>query len=107
MRGGEKIKSREIVRRQQPTYQVGKRLFRTALAAAKADAWSMILARYLGDCNRLEQVKAAGSNECDCSYDGPMRDPMCCPLHSPHDGYFRRLHERLTRLLLAKMEVQP
>jgi hypothetical protein len=106
VRGREKIQSRKIVLRQQPTYQVGKRLFHTALAAAKADAWAMILARYidpLAGPNRLEQIQEAGGSECDCDYG----NPVCCPLHSHEDGYFRRLHERLTRFLLAKMEVEP
>ena len=91
-----------------PAYQMNGNLYRTKPAAAKKAAWGMILAKYpeMDEGNRVLWY------ECECADHHPTGDYgrqegwkfEICELHSRYDGYFRRLHKRLTRCILAKWE---
>jgi hypothetical protein len=89
-------------------YQVGYRLFKTPKAAAKSIAWHFILSKY-GDPKKVTLLHGM---QCDCheedthpsgySLDEPYIDASQCYLHSRYDGYFKRLHSRLTRRILKE-----
>jgi hypothetical protein len=84
-------------------YQVGNRLFRTVQAAARFEAWRLILDKYLATLDgtaRLSKVKSARGLICLCDlgYIGEDQpDYNDCPLHDRRTGYFARLHLRLSR----------
>lgn len=97
----EKIKAREITLRQQPTYQLGKKLYRTKRAAAVTEAWAMICARYCTYVIKLSDVRSVRKMTCECC-DG---DSNICLIHDRKYGYFARLHKRLVGLLEKEGEV--
>jgi hypothetical protein len=92
-------------------YEVKGRLFKTPNAAAKKLAWHFILSKY-GDTQKVTRVLGM---ECDCyeedmhpcglPMDTPYTDSTCCLLHERQYGYFKRLHTRLTKRILAKWAV--
>lgn len=92
-------------------YRVGNQLYLTPKAAAKKLAWSMIFTKYCnrGDLVKIEDIKNAAGYECDCPNDHERGDygqivqfkHEACQLHNRHNGYFKRLHARLVRVLLA------
>jgi len=88
-------------------YQVGKRIFPTKRAAAKAQAWNLILRKY-GEIGYITKVL---SFECDCLGEhefmdwGIMLRHECCPLHNRYSGYFARLHKKLIFSILKKWDI--
>ena len=104
-----KVKARSITMRQRPTYQVGKKLYRTLRAAARAEAWAMIAAKYCDGFKRrtLSDVSCVHGMTCECNSD--ERDYSCCQIHDRHYGYFARVHKRLSALVEQsfKEEVKP
>ena len=101
----EKVIARKIELRTRSTYQVGKKIYKSAYAAAKAEAWAMICKRY----GRLSEIKEFQGMECDCyqverDYGNDYIIRLCCPIHSRADGYFSRLHKRLMRLILKGLD---
>lgn len=93
----EKLEVREV--RERKSYQVGDRIFKTKYAAAKYEAWRMILSRYSNeDSNyRLESVKELRGMVCGCY---PPDGNMICELHSKDIGYFSKLRKRLSKSIL-------
>ena len=95
-------------------YQVGYTLYRTPRAAAKAQAWNLILTKYLtwpGTVNKLSEVKSVMKMECNCCADyfgeySAEYGHEACPLHDRYTGYFARLHKRLAGLILKSYEIQ-
>jgi len=100
----EKIEIRPVKTRQ--VYAVGNTFTRTLLAAAKKEAWRMILGRY----GELKEARPHGL-VCDCGYTdngyAEFWDVSCCYIHARYDGYFRRLHKRLTGIILKHWEPTP
>jgi hypothetical protein len=96
-----KMMARKVLKRE--AYQVGSKLFRTKAAAAKSEAWRLIMEKYGWDDSHfmpcmLSNVKHAAGNTCNCdpdSYD-------YCPLHDRKSGYFKRLNTRLASLILEQ-----
>lgn len=80
------------------------RLFRTQLAAAKHIAWRTINDKYMyyGDpMGTLSDIKRAAGLDCECDFKSEYgAGPSGCPLHDRTTGYFRRLHKRLTKIII-------
>lgn len=101
VRGPRELKLREC-------YQVGGTLHRTMAAAAKSEAWRMILERYVTPGEKLSDLASARGMDCECGedtyYESTFYSSTCCMLHDRDDGYFARLHRRLWPMIVAKWE---
>lgn len=104
--------------KERKAWQVGGKLYKTQLAAAKAEAWSLLLTdvfivHHQADTFRLSGVKKytdenGNSLECECN-SGVSRvqeTPNGCPLHDRFNGLFRRMHASLTRTVLEAWGVK-
>ena len=95
-----KANARSVKDRQCWEVTGGGKLYRTIDAAAKKEAWHMIMTRYIGPGELLSNIKTVRGMECDCYEEdvyggGGSIVSVDCPIHSRHDGYFYRLHRRL------------
>lgn len=81
--------------------KVGNRIYTTPYMAAKNEAWHMICTRYVKSDTHpkgLLGVKKIRRMQCTCKWG---YHPWCS-IHGRPNGYFARLHKRLTRQLAAK-----
>ena len=104
-----KIHTRNVKQRQ--CYEiVGGNLYRTIDAAAKAEAWHIILGRYVYPGERLDRIVNLRGMTCDCGETdngyAAYWDTSQCEIHSRYDGYFARLHRRLWPLIVAKWQAE-
>ena len=105
-----KIHTRKVKQRQ--CYHIvggSGKLFRTINAAAKSEAWRLIVVRY-GPA--LQDVKLLHGRDCGCSW-GTENDESYpiwvtdeCSIHGKKYGYFARLHRRLWPLIVAKWQAE-
>jgi hypothetical protein len=74
--------------------------------AANRVAWWMIFDKYRSDEPMSSNDPWHPRIECNChkAQDDWDADWLPCPLHNRQDGYFRRLHTRLSRQLLAQFK---
>ena len=86
-------------------YEVGKQIYRTQEAAAKKMAWYWILTKY-ANFGKLQDVKSLYGMTCECTDDPEQYNSPeeCCQLHNKKTGYFRRLHRRAVKAILAQWE---
>lgn len=80
------------------------RYFLSAYRAASFVAWRMIADRYPEFGMVSDEPLHGKICECSQPWDGPITDSRGCPLHDTKDGYYRRLHNRLARLILGNSE---
>ena len=90
-----KVNARPITMRTRPTYQVGSRLYKTLRAAARAEAWAMIFAKYAAPL--LSDVTELRGMTCECNNE--EADYSCCPIHNRQYGYFSTVHKRLSAMI--------
>ncbi len=86
--------------KERPAFQVGGRLFKTKLAAAKSMAWGWILSKYdtsFTGGKKIEDIQKVLDYECDCNNYYGCDD---CLLHNRKEGYFRRLQKKCTTYIL-------
>jgi hypothetical protein len=87
--------------KERQAFQVGRKLYKTKEAAARGQAWNWLLLKY----HDIKFIKRVGLLECSCGEDekteyGTQYGFEDCPLHNRYNGYFKRLHTRLTGIVL-------
>jgi hypothetical protein len=80
-------------------YMVGGKIFRTPTAAARTEAWRMIISKY-GTSQNISEVQKIMKYNCEC-----FEDSYLCPIHDRQTGYFKRLNIKLARALVYKWGV--
>jgi hypothetical protein len=86
---------REIKTRQ--VFQVGCKFFVTTRAAARFETWRLICDKYITAWNgptRLSEVKHVFGCDCNCDPEWGSSD---CEIHNTATGYFKRVHNRLSK----------
>jgi hypothetical protein len=85
-----------------------RRLFATQLASAKHIAWRTIMDKYLyydSGQDKLSGIKHAAGLDCSCDFDSEYgKGSDACDLHDRRTGYFRRLHKKLTQIIIRENE---
>ena len=96
----EKVYVRTITQRFLPTYQLGRKLYKSYHAAANAEAWRMICEKYCKDVvYKLDHIKSLHGMNCQCEEE----NSDFCKIHNRQSGYLARLHRRLMNLILKDL----
>lgn len=99
--------------KERTAYQVGRRIFATKLAAAKAEAWAIVLDEVMQNdqsrgAYRLSEIKKYNGIVCECDNSEYGQGSYCCGLHNRRTGLFREMHKNVVQKVLDEWEqVQP
>jgi hypothetical protein len=92
----------ELKVRKRPTYEVGKKMFKTKACAIRYLAWMKVYERF----GNLIEITEVNGLKCTCdkhnlipSKHGEVPYSEDCPIHDRYRGYFRQLAQRIERAI--------